>query len=146
MIKRQLVKTRCNGNNLKTSQQPVLRRIPQIPTTRNYLTREIEDGNGSTFDREEAVDLQKGHRLGWKTAVASLLGFSTVSYDVFGARSLHLLQPVDDWGHAVAQSIDPTTGEWLWRTLISNTSIAAGNSVRRIIIVYVVYYWILCVF
>ncbi|GAX75547.1 hypothetical protein CEUSTIGMA_g2990.t1 [Chlamydomonas eustigma] len=127
MMKRQLTRTHCNGN-VKTSQKPVLRRAPEFPKIRKYLTREIEDERSSTSDLVEEGVLQQSPKLSWKTALMGMLGFSSVSYDVFGAQSLHLLQPVDDWGHAMAQSFDPSVREWLWRILVSDTSIAAGTA------------------
>ena len=65
--------------------------------------------------------------LGWGTATIGTAGFGAVAYDVFDTDSLHVLQPLDDSLHMLAQSLDPVISEWVFRQCISNSMIYVGK-------------------
>ena len=85
-----------------------------------------QQSSSSSSSRDDAQGVLPS-TLGWGSAAFGAAGFCVIALDVFGPGSLHLLEPLDKAGHELAQSLDPSAREFLFRLCVSDAAIAAGR-------------------
>ena len=123
-----------NNHRISRLDRPLRRgappRVAQIPRPTSSSVP-LDDGSpsGSQQSSSSSRDDEQGvlpSTLGWGSAAFGAAGFCVIALDVFGPGSLHLLEPLDKAGHELAQSLDPSAREFLFRLCVSDAAIAAG--------------------